>query len=72
MPADLPKDPKTGLDIDLEKENFLPMQFPIFLNRPGRFIVEIVATDHYGKLQQKLNYNLTVVDVDSVVNLAPR
>ena len=71
LPADLPKD-KDGKDIDLNKENFLPMQFPIFLNRPGRFIVEIEAVDKIAKQQAKLRYNLTVVDVDTIVNIAPR
>ena len=55
LPADMPA------EVDLTKENFLPMQFPIFLNRSGRFIMEIEAVDKLGKQQSKLRYNLTVV-----------
>ncbi len=60
LPADLPK------EVNLAKENFLPMQFPIFLNRSGRYQIEIEATDKNAKQTTRLRYNLTVVDVDSI------
>ena len=61
IPKDMPP------EIDLKKENFLPMQFPIYLNTAGRFTVEIEATDKASKRQTKLRYTLNVIDIDSVI-----
>ena len=59
LPKDLPD------EIDLKKENFVPMQFPIFLNRVGSFVVEINAADKLAKKTIQLKYPLTVIDVPS-------
>ena len=63
LPKDMPQD---GC-IKLDKENFVPMQFPIYLNRAGRFTVEIEATDLAANRKTKLRYKLTVIDIDSVI-----
>jgi hypothetical protein len=60
LPRDLPE------DIDLQKSNFVPMQFPIYLNRPGRFTLEIDANDKVSKKQATLRLPLTVVDVNKL------
>jgi hypothetical protein len=60
LPKDLPE------EIDLKKENFVPMQFPIYLNRTGTFIIEVVAHDKHSKKTIQLRYPLTVLDVTSV------
>lgn len=57
LPKDLPD------DVNLTKENFVPMQFPIYLNRPGRFVIEVDAVDKIGKKNTKLRYNLNVIDI---------
>ncbi len=67
MTINLPKDMPPN--IDLKKENLFPMQFPIFLNRAGRFTVEIEAIDQMSKTTSKLSYPLRVVDIDSVTEL---
>jgi hypothetical protein len=59
MPRDMPE------DTDLEKANFVPTTFPIFLNRPGRFTVDVLANDKNGKKTAKLSFPLTVLDVGS-------
>jgi hypothetical protein len=56
LPKDLPE------EIDLKKENFVPMQFPIYLNRSGSFFVEVVAQDKLTKKTIQLKYPLTVLD----------
>ena len=56
LPKDLPD------EIDLKKENFVPMQFPIYLNRPGTFIIEVLAQDKLTKKTIQLRYPLTVLD----------
>ncbi|MBM4067487.1 MAG: hypothetical protein FJ271_00875 [Planctomycetes bacterium] len=57
LPRDLPP------DSDLTKQNFVPMPFPIYLNRPGRFILAIDAEDKNAKLQAKLRIPFTVMDL---------
>jgi hypothetical protein len=57
LPKDLPE------DIDLTKGNFVPMQFPIFLNRTGTFIIDVVAEDKSAKESIRLSYPLTVLDL---------
>jgi hypothetical protein len=56
LPKDLPE------EIDLKKENFVPMQFPIYLNRSGTFFIEVVAQDKLTKKTIQLKYPLTVLD----------
>lgn len=60
LPKDLPE------DFDLKKENFVPMRFPIHLNRTGTFIIEVMAQDKHSKKTIQLRYPLTVLDVASV------
>ncbi|MBI3409208.1 MAG: hypothetical protein HY040_12750 [Planctomycetes bacterium] len=57
LPKDLPE------DTNLEKENFLPMQFPIYLNRAGTFMIEINAADKIANKKIQLKYPVTVIDV---------
>jgi hypothetical protein len=63
----LPKDMPQDGGVNLAKENFVPMQFPIYLNRAGRFTVEIEATDLAANRKTKLRYKLTVIDIDNVI-----
>ncbi|MBX9679104.1 MAG: hypothetical protein K2X38_10105 [Gemmataceae bacterium] len=60
LPRDLPA------DIDLGKENFVPMQFPIYLNRTGRFTIDISAADIAGNKNASLRYPLTVLDLGAL------
>jgi len=57
LPKDLPE------DTNLEKENFLPMQFPIYLNRVGSFQIEINAADKIANKKVQLKYPVKVIDV---------
>lgn len=62
----LPRDMPEGTD--LNQANFVPLQYPIYLNRPGRFTVEIEAVDKYGGNKKKeLKYPVTVLDVNGFV-----
>ena len=61
LPKDMPP------DLKLDKENFIPMQFPIYLNRAGRFTIEIEAIDRAGNRQSKLRYKLNVLDIDRLI-----
>jgi hypothetical protein len=56
LPRDLP------MGTDLVKENLVPLHFPLYLNRPGRFIIDILAKDNVSKTEARLTYPLTVVD----------
>ena len=47
MKIEFPKEMPEGTD--LTKLNMVPLRYPIFLNRPGSFTVEVVATDKLGK-----------------------
>lgn len=59
-PADLPE------TLDLKKANFIPIDFPIFPNRPGRFIIEINATDAVGQKTATVRYPLNVLDIGAL------
>ena len=56
----LPRD--LAAEVNLEKENFAPMRFPIYLNRSGRFTIDILAKDKIGNKEARLNYPLQVLD----------
>ena len=60
FPRDLPE------DINLKRENFLRMTFPIFPNRAGRFIVEVVAEDKISNRTVTLRYPLTIIDIPAL------
>lgn len=62
---ELPRDMPEG--INLEQANFVPLQYPIYLNRPGRFTVEIQAHDKFGNQKRELRYPVTVLDVNNFV-----
>lgn len=57
LPRDLPS------EVDLSVQNFVPLPFPIYLNRPGRFILAIDAEDKLGKRKTSLRIPLTVLDL---------
>jgi hypothetical protein len=59
LPRDLPA------ETNLEQENLVGMRYPLFLNRPGRFTVDIYAKDNIGKKETRLTYPLTVLDISS-------
>jgi len=56
LPRDLP------MGIDVAKENGAPLHFPLYLNRPGRFIIDILAKDNISKTEARLTYPLYVLD----------
>jgi hypothetical protein len=62
IPRDMPA------DTELEKANFVPITFPIFLNRPGRYTIDVQAEDKIAKKTAKLSFPLTVIDVASVTS----
>ena len=59
-PRDLPE------DTDLQKQNFVLTTFPIFLNRPGSYTIEVVANDKLGGKTASLSFPLRVLDIGSV------
>jgi hypothetical protein len=60
LTSEYPKDLPSGVDAD--KLNVLPVAFPIELNRPGVFRVELEATDRLAKVTKTLSYTLKVID----------
>ena len=44
-----------------ETHKVLPLQFPLSLNRPGKFTVELKLTDQLAKKSSILSFPLTVV-----------
>lgn len=56
-PNDLPE------SLDLKKANIIPIDFPILPNRPGRFTIEITATDAIGQKTSTVRYPLTIIDI---------
>lgn len=58
FPKDLPA------DVDLGKANFLPWHYPIYLNRTGRFTIEITARDSSGVVT--ITYPFTVLDATTL------
>jgi len=59
-PADLPE------NLDLAKSNFIPIDFPIFPNRAGRFRVEVTVVDNLKKKNASLSYPLNVLDIGAI------
>lgn len=60
LPAEMPA------GVDLAVENFVPLSYPVFLNRPGRYTIEVSATDKIGAKTAKMSYSLNVLDLNSV------
>lgn len=61
FPQDLPE------SADLAKENFVPLPFPIYLNRAGRYNIEITAVDEIANKSANFRYPLTVLDLTNLV-----
>lgn len=61
-----PKDIPEGTD--LQVSNVVALQYPIYLNRAGRFTVEVMAKDKNGKTTAELRYPLTVLEISSFAN----
>lgn len=59
-PADLPE------TFDAKKGNFIPIDMPIFINRAGRFVIEVVVTDNTNKKTATVRCPLTVLDLATV------
>lgn len=59
LPRDLPE------KVNLAEGNFVPLTFPVYLNRVGRYTIEIVAIDRAGNKKTELRYPLTVIDLNS-------
>jgi hypothetical protein len=61
--SEFPKDLPEG--VDPKKLNVVPVAFPIELTRPGRFRIELEATDRLAKTNKTktLSYTLNVIDV---------
>jgi hypothetical protein len=57
----LPRDMPEGTD--LEKLNFVPLPYPVYLNRSGHYTIEVRATDKNGDKKAELRYPLTVLDI---------
>ncbi len=60
----LPKDMPEG--IDLTKENLVPLSYPLYLNRSGRFQIELSAQDKNGKVVSQIRYPLVVIDITAI------
>jgi hypothetical protein len=60
LPRDMPD------NTDLEKANFVPLTYPVYLNRLGRFTMEIVAIDkNGGNKRAELRFPFSVIDLSS-------
>jgi hypothetical protein len=60
IPKDLPE------DFDVKKEKQIRMPFPIFLNRPGRFTIQIEAIDQISKKKASVSFPLQVLETSAV------
>jgi hypothetical protein len=62
MVSKLPDDWAPEVLANVAKPGPIPVESPMFLNRPGRFKVELEIRDEIGKKTIKLSYTLTVLD----------
>jgi hypothetical protein len=60
-------DPKEAPEFDIRTAQSVPLPFPIILNRPGDFMVEVEAYDRIAKKTAKLTFPLKVVETSTVV-----
>jgi len=58
----IPKDLPDELLSKVETLPFLELEFPLFLNRPGHFTIEMEGIDNISKKTATLRFPLTVVD----------
>ena len=63
---DIPKDLPEELLAKIDTLPFVELQFPLFLNRPGRFTIEIEGTDNTSKKTARLRFPLVVLDASSI------
>jgi hypothetical protein len=66
IPKDLPPEKELGEDFDIRKAKIIPMPFPLFLNRAGRFTIEIEAVDLLSKKSAKVSFPLQVLETSSL------
>jgi hypothetical protein len=64
MPNRIPDD-APDMWANIGKQELLRVQSPIYLNRPGRFTVQIEARDELSKQTKKYSYTLRVLDPTS-------
>jgi hypothetical protein len=65
IPKDLPPDKELGEDFDIKTTKIIPMPFPLYLNRPGRFTIEIEAIDLLSKKTAKVSFPLQVLETSA-------
>jgi hypothetical protein len=63
---DIRPDKELGADFDIRKEKTIPMPFPLFLNRAGRYTIEIEAVDLLSKKSAKVSFPLQVLETSSL------
>lgn len=64
FPKDLPEDALK----QMEKANFLPWHYPLYLNRAGRFTIEITAKDTSGGGTITFTVPLEVIDTPTLLS----
>jgi hypothetical protein len=55
-----PKDMPDG--VNLKKQNLAPVQFPMYLNRAGRYIVDVDIAEKLNKKNIKMQFPVNVID----------
>jgi hypothetical protein len=60
IPDDLPK------DFDVTKEKLIRLPFPIFLNRTGRFTIQIEAIDKISMKKASVSFPLQVLETSAI------
>jgi hypothetical protein len=67
LPANkFPDDLDAATAENMKKDNVLPMHYPIFPNRPGRFNIEFTAVDALSNKTSVVRYQLLVLDLYSM------
>jgi hypothetical protein len=66
MTIEIPKDLHEDLIPKIDMLPFIPLEFPLFLNRPGRFTIEVEGTDNISKKTAKLRFPLVVLDPGTI------
>jgi hypothetical protein len=60
IPKDLPE------DFDVKKEKQIRLPFPVFLNRTGRFTIQIEAIDQISKKKASVSFPLEVLETSAI------
>jgi hypothetical protein len=66
IPKDLPPAKELPEDFDIKKQKVLPLPFPLVLNRPGQYTIEIEAVDLISKKSAKVSFPLKVLETSAV------